>query len=65
MIYNQVQNIPLTLLGPGGEGGRAPVTYMRLTALDQQKILKSNIILVGFRHPKFMNPFEYGQSFIG
>ena len=30
-----------------------------------KKFQKSNIILEGFRHPNFMNPFEYGQSFIG
>ena len=27
--------------------------------------LKSNIISEGSRHLNFMNPFEYGQSFIG
>ena len=36
------------------------------TPLNQRKKnRKSNLILEGSRHPKFMNPFEYGQSFIG
>ena len=35
----------------------------RLTT--NKKILKSNIIFEGSRHPNFMNPFENGQSFIG
>ena len=35
------------------------------TGLDKQKIQKANIILEGSRHQKFMNSFEYGQSFIG
>ena len=26
---------------------------------------KSNIIWEGSRHPNIMNPFDYGQSFIG
>ena len=30
-----------------------------------KNIQKSNISSEGSRHPNFMNPFEYGQSFIG
>ena len=30
-----------------------------------KNIQKSNIIFEGSRHPKFMNPFKYGESLIG
>ena len=31
---------------------------------DEQKFQKLNIILEGSWHPNFMNPFEYGKSFL-
>ena len=50
-------------LPPFGEKNKVRQKFQ--TPLDQQKNQKSNIILEGSRHPKFMNPFEYGQAFIG
>ena len=41
-----------------------PMSVVRDGA-QKQKIQKSDIILEGSGHPNFMNPFEYGQSFIG
>ena len=32
---------------------------------DEQKFQKLNIILEGSWHPNFMNPFEYGKSYLG
>ena len=32
---------------------------------EEQKFQKSNIFLEGSGHPNFMNPFEYGKSFLG
>ena len=39
--------------------------FIRGDPYKQQKIQKSNIIFEGSKHLNFMNPFEYGQTFIG
>ena len=44
--------------------GGTPKNWVKRLSTNQ-KIKKSNIILEGSRHPKFINPFEYGQSLIG
>ena len=43
------------------QGGTLTNWVKRLST--NKKIKKSNIILEVSRHPKFMNPFEYGESF--